>query len=153
MSSPANNGPGHNTPPMYGDYEAQRHWMELTIHLPFREWYQYDLPYWGLDYPPLTAYISWLCGRMWVHPLTYRSWLMMFDSGSTIEPSWFALDTSRGIETPGSKVYMRATVLALDTVIYVPALLWFVKTWHTGRSQRTQVSPQPYCTSVGTDPP
>jgi hypothetical protein len=53
---------GHNTPPMYGDYEAQRHWMELTTHLPLRQWYTYDLQYWGLDYPPLTAYVSWLCG-------------------------------------------------------------------------------------------
>ena len=51
---------------MYGDYEAQRHWMELTIHLPLREWYTYDLPYWGLDYPPLTAYVSWLCGVVYV---------------------------------------------------------------------------------------
>jgi len=55
---------GYNTPPMYGDYEAQRHWMELTIHLPIRQWYTYDLQYWGLDYPPLTAYVSWLCGIM-----------------------------------------------------------------------------------------
>lgn len=55
---------GHNTPPIFGDYEAQRHWMELTVHLPVREWYTYDLQYWGLDYPPLTAYVSWLCGRM-----------------------------------------------------------------------------------------
>ena len=53
---------GQSTPPMYGDYEAQRHWMELTIHLPIQEWYKFDLQYWGLDYPPLTAYISWLCG-------------------------------------------------------------------------------------------
>lgn len=51
---------------MYGDYEAQRHWMELTIHLPFSKWYYYDLPYWGLDYPPLTAFVSWICGYMCV---------------------------------------------------------------------------------------
>ena len=57
---------GKNSPPMYGDYEAQRHWMELTIHLPTRQWYTYDLPYWGLDYPPLTAYVSWLCGIVYV---------------------------------------------------------------------------------------
>ena len=25
-----------------------------------------DLMYWGLDYPPLTAYHSWICGFMWV---------------------------------------------------------------------------------------
>jgi alpha-1,3-glucosyltransferase len=55
---------GESTPPMFGDYEAQRHWMELTVHLPFKQWYTYDLQYWGLDYPPLTAYVSWLCGWM-----------------------------------------------------------------------------------------
>jgi hypothetical protein len=57
---------GQGTPPMFGDYEAQRHWMELTNHLPLRQWYTYDLQYWGLDYPPLTAYHSWLCGKMCV---------------------------------------------------------------------------------------
>lgn len=30
---------GMNTPPMYGDYEAQRHWMEVTINLPANQWY------------------------------------------------------------------------------------------------------------------
>lgn len=52
--------------PMHGDFEAQRHWMELTIHLPMSKWYTYDLQYWGLDYPPLTAYHSWLFGKMCV---------------------------------------------------------------------------------------
>lgn len=51
---------------MFGDYEAQRHWMELTIHLPISQWYTYDLRYWGLDYPPLTAYVSWICGIVFV---------------------------------------------------------------------------------------
>ena len=55
---------GRDTSPMFGDYEAQRHWMEITIHLPPRQWYKYDLQYWGLDYPPLTAYVSWLCGKV-----------------------------------------------------------------------------------------
>lgn len=46
----------HNRPVKYGgDYEAQRHWMEITLHLPLKEWYYHDLEYWGLDYPPLTA--------------------------------------------------------------------------------------------------
>jgi len=56
--------PGQGAPPMFGDYKAQRHWMELTNHLPTRQWYTYDLQYWGLDYPPLTVYHSWLCGKM-----------------------------------------------------------------------------------------
>ena len=55
---------GFSKPPMHGDFEAQRHWMEITSHLPISMWYFYDLPYWGLDYPPLTAYHSWLCGKM-----------------------------------------------------------------------------------------
>lgn len=57
---------GFQVPPMHGDFEAQRHWMELTIHLPLSKWYTYDLQYWGLDYPPLTAYHSWLVGKMCV---------------------------------------------------------------------------------------
>jgi alpha-1,3-glucosyltransferase len=55
---------GFQSPPMHGDFEAQRHWMELTIHLPVSRWYFYDLQWWGLDYPPLTAYHSWVLGLM-----------------------------------------------------------------------------------------
>ena len=49
---------GAGAPPMYGDFEAQRHWMEVTVNLPLGEWYRAsgrnDLLYWGIDYPPLT---------------------------------------------------------------------------------------------------
>lgn len=113
---------GKNSPPLFGDYEAQRHWMEITNHLPVKQWYTYDLQYWGLDYPPLTAYHSWLCGLI----------------GSWLNPSWFSLDDSRGLETSSSQVYMRSTALASDTLIYLPAVLMFVKTWHVSRSRRTQ---------------
>jgi alpha-1,3-glucosyltransferase len=30
---------GQSKPPMYGDYEAQRHWMEITYNLPVKEWF------------------------------------------------------------------------------------------------------------------
>ena len=30
---------GASTPPMFGDFEAQRHWMEITQHLPMNKWY------------------------------------------------------------------------------------------------------------------
>ncbi|KAL8724045.1 MAG: hypothetical protein Q9181_007014 [Wetmoreana brouardii] len=96
---------GFNTPPMHGDFEAQRHWMEITTHLPISQWYFYDLPYWGLDYPPLTAYHSWLLGKI----------------GSIIDPRWFALDTSGGFEDQLLKVYMRATVLISEYLVYIPA--------------------------------
>ncbi|KNC86417.1 hypothetical protein SARC_01423 [Sphaeroforma arctica JP610] len=29
---------GYDTPPMYGDFECQRHWMEMTYHLPRDQW-------------------------------------------------------------------------------------------------------------------
>ena len=29
---------GAGKPPMYGDYEAQRHWMEITINVPVNKW-------------------------------------------------------------------------------------------------------------------
>ena len=51
---------GEHDPPKYGDFEAQRHWMELTINLPIEEWYTNSKlnkeKYWPLDYPPMSAY-------------------------------------------------------------------------------------------------
>ncbi|RHZ52135.1 hypothetical protein CDV55_100728 [Aspergillus turcosus] len=102
---------GFQVPPMHGDFEAQRHWMELTIHLPMSKWYLYDLQYWGLDYPPLTAYHSWLLGKI----------------GSALDPSWFALDDSRGIEDPRLKVFMRGTVVASEYLVYIPAVVNFLR--------------------------
>ena len=98
---------GFQTPPMHGDYEAQRHWMEITTHLPMSQWYFYDLEYWGLDYPPLTAYHSWILGKV----------------GSIFNPAWFALYSSRGTEEQLLKVYMRATVLVSEYVTYIPAAI------------------------------
>ncbi|KAL2794297.1 ALG6, ALG8 glycosyltransferase family-domain-containing protein [Aspergillus keveii] len=102
---------GFQVPPMHGDFEAQRHWMEITIHLPLSKWYTYDLQYWGLDYPPLTAYHSWLLGKI----------------GSIFDPTWFALDDSRGLEDPLLKVFMRATVIVSEYLIYIPAIVTFLR--------------------------
>ncbi|PLB38288.1 dolichyl-P-Glc:Man(9)GlcNAc(2)-PP-dolichol alpha-1,3-glucosyltransferase ALG6 [Aspergillus candidus] len=102
---------GFQVPPMHGDFEAQRHWMEITFHLPMFKWYTYDLQYWGLDYPPLTAYHSWLLGKIGV----------MFD------PAWFALDASRGFEDPRLKVFMRGTVVVSEYLVYIPAVVTFLR--------------------------
>ena len=93
-----------------GDFEAQRHWMELTWHRPIGDWYWYDPDYWKLDYPPLSAYVSWVCG-----------WL----SEVLVGPHSVALVSSRGIEDPIHKAFMRGTVLVLDLLVYIPAC-WFV---------------------------
>ncbi|ELK06220.1 Dolichyl pyrophosphate Man9GlcNAc2 alpha-1,3-glucosyltransferase [Pteropus alecto] len=29
---------GAGKPPMFGDYEAQRHWQEITFNLPIKQW-------------------------------------------------------------------------------------------------------------------
>jgi alpha-1,3-glucosyltransferase len=55
---------GFRAPPMHGDFEAQRHWMEVAANLPVADWYFHDLEWWGLDYPPLTAYHSWVLGKL-----------------------------------------------------------------------------------------
>jgi alpha-1,3-glucosyltransferase len=102
---------GFQRPPMHGDFEAQRHWMELTIHLPVTHWYFHDLGWWGLDYPPLTAYHSWLLGTV----------------GNLIDPSWFALYLSRGLDDADLKVYMRSTVAISEYLIYIPAVVICVR--------------------------
>ncbi|KAI9848378.1 MAG: Glucosyltransferase-like protein [Thelocarpon superellum] len=96
---------------MHGDFEAQRHWMEITTQVPMTEWYFHDLDWWGLDYPPLTAYHSWVLGLI----------------GSFIDSTWFALYTSRGLDDPSLKIYMRATVLLSEYLVYVPAAVLFVR--------------------------
>ncbi|CAI5732958.1 unnamed protein product [Peronospora destructor] len=101
---------GQHRPPMFGDYEAQRHWMEITINLPVSEWYlnttSNNLLYWGLDYPPLTAYVSYIFGCV----------------ANVIEPSMVALTSSRGYESATSKVSMRTSVLLCDIVLFMPAI-------------------------------
>lgn len=104
---------GESTPPMYGDYEAQRHWMEITTNLPIQDWYQNttdnDLRYWGLDYPPLTAYHSYLCGLC----------------GRWVDPNFMELFTSRGYQSATSKLFMRCTAIASELFIFTPAALLF----------------------------
>ncbi|KAG9232012.1 glycosyltransferase family 57 protein [Amylocarpus encephaloides] len=102
---------GHQNPPMFGDYEAQRHWMEVTTQLPISQWYFHDLEWWGLDYPPLTAYHSWILGVI----------------GGLIDKSWFTLHTSRGMEDASLKVFMRATVIVSEYLVYIPATVIFVR--------------------------
>ncbi|KAF2146442.1 glycosyltransferase family 57 protein [Aplosporella prunicola CBS 121167] len=102
---------GFQKPPMHGDFEAQRHWMEVTTNLPISQWYFHDLEWWGLDYPPLTAYHSWLLGKI----------------GQSIDPSWFALYTSRGLDDPTLKIFMRASVFVSEYLIYIPAAIIFLR--------------------------
>ncbi|EEB16956.1 dolichyl glycosyltransferase, putative [Pediculus humanus corporis] len=113
---------GENTPPMYGDYEAQRHWMELTVNLPLNEWYlntsKNDLMYWGLDYPPLTAYHSYLNGKIAYY----------------INPEFVELNKSRGYESYHHKFFMRATVIFSDLLIYFMSAVLYCNSLYENQS-------------------
>lgn len=120
---------GENKPPMYGDYEAQRHWMEITVNLPFAEWYinstHNDLNYWGLDYPPVTAYHSWLMGKL----------------ANKIDRDWVQLYTSRGFESKEHKLFMRYTVLVADLLFFIPSvLLYFYYVLPSIMNNKSQIS-------------
>lgn len=113
---------GMGKPPMFGDFEAQRHWMEVTQHIPVSKWYFHQLQYWGLDYPPLTAYHSYLLGKL----------------GSYISPEWFSLHASRGYESEDLKSYMRLTVILSELCFYIPAVLYFTR-WIGRRRQQSPI--------------
>lgn len=108
---------GYNDKPMFGDYEAQRHWMEITLNLPIFEWYFHgkdnDLMYWGIDYPPISSYLSCLFGYV-------AKWFV---------PDMVALYTSRGIETESSKLFMRSSVIVMDVLVYFPAVYLFLNSY------------------------
>lgn len=89
--------------------------MEITTNLHPRDWYKNtidnDLNYWGLDYPPLSAYVSYIIGRV----------IAIF------EPETIMLHSSRGYETSTSRVLMRTSVILADVLIFFPALLLLVQ--------------------------
>ena len=68
------------------------------------------LDYWGLDYPPLTAYHSWLLGTVAAH----------------INADWISLPQSRGFESSAHKLFMRYSVLLTDLLLYFTAVVTFV---------------------------
>eukprot|EP00938_MAST-03A_sp_MAST-3A-sp1_P003371 g3371.t1 len=116
---------GESTPPMYGDYEAQRHWMEIAINVPIEDWYLgktkgNDLKYWGLDYPPLSGYFAYAWGRV----------------AERFEPEMVALIDSRGYETVSSKVFMRLTVLISDVIVYFTSA-WLFSSLYRSKSSTT----------------
>lgn len=98
---------GHNNIGIWGDYECQRHWMSVTTNNPSNEWYhstyKINRTHWPLDYPPLSAHHSYLCGRV-------SQWLW---------PSSMTPLTSIGYYTPQHKLFMRLTSIVTDMLLYV----------------------------------
>ncbi|KAI5478755.1 alpha-1,3-glucosyltransferase, glycosyltransferase family 57 protein [Pseudohyphozyma bogoriensis] len=133
---------GANTPPLRGDFEAQRHWLALTSssltnpifhpatlpeRVPLSQWYYRDLAYWGLDYPPLTAYHSLLLGsiaRLSPHTAPF---VTLRPNAQSNETTVEQLDQWQGkmarLETEGAmKAWLRGAVIIGDLLVW-PALL------------------------------
>eukprot|EP01127_Copromyxa_protea_P003415 TRINITY_DN13227_c0_g1_i1.p1 TRINITY_DN13227_c0_g1~~TRINITY_DN13227_c0_g1_i1.p1 ORF type:complete len:498 (+),score=36.55 TRINITY_DN13227_c0_g1_i1:196-1494(+) len=95
--------------------------MEVTTNLPLKDWYRQtadnDLQWWGLDYPPVTAFHSWICGKL----------------SSLYEPESMELFTSRGYETPSHRQFMRMTVIASEVLVYFTGLLYYLTSVHKKR--------------------
>ena len=73
-----------------------------------------DLSWWGLDYPPLSGYQSWLHGKLLTKLLLPEE---------EKELALALTHESRGFESPGSKRAMRAAVLASDAAVWLPCAL------------------------------
>ncbi|GAA5901528.1 dolichyl-P-Glc:Man(9)GlcNAc(2)-PP-dolichol alpha-1,3-glucosyltransferase [Sporobolomyces salmoneus] len=149
---------GYKTPPLRGDFEAQRHWISLTssslsslssISLPFTslslpfyhplsisnttavpigEWYSHDLSYWGLDYPPLTAYHSFLLGfiaRLSPSTAQYVTLRPNSENGTKEELERWEEGMRELEEGEGLKNWMRGTVIAGDVVLWMSAVAWY----------------------------
>ena len=98
---------GENDPPKFGDFEAQRHWMEITTNLNISNWYTNDKltnpqNYWPIDYPPCSAYHSWFFGQIF----------------KIIYPKSVGLLTSIGFESPVLKILMRLSALISDVIFF-----------------------------------
>ncbi|KAK4049334.1 Glucosyltransferase-like protein [Microbotryomycetes sp. JL221] len=156
---------GHLKPPMRGDFEAQRHWIAMTssslnfkwlhrptgikadpdIVVPMREWYFHDLQYWGLDYPPLTAYHSMVMGavaRLSRHTVSYVTLKppTELDPNTTSSVTYIAnvkawhQQMSLLERDGGLRHFMRASVVVSDVLVYVTAVLWYC--WRNHRGER-----------------
>ena len=117
---------GENWPPKFGDFEAQRHWKEITLNLPLSEWYTFDKEYWGLDYPPLTAYHEFAMAKI---------------GSRLLGEAPFALNTSRGFESVELRQFMRYSVIVTDlTVFYSAVAFLFFKCPQFSEDRRLTVA-------------
>ena len=106
---------GENKPPKFGNFETQRHWMEITINLNSSIWYSDSTSnpkdYWPIDYPPLSAYHSYIFGYCFKYLI----------------PDSMILFTSHGYENNLFKILMRLVCLFSDIFIFHFACFFYCK--------------------------
>lgn len=106
---------GEGASPKHGDFEAQRHWMELTTNLNVSDWYTNStanpLSYWPMDYPPMSGYHSYICGLVL----------------KLLFPQSVEFYSSRGFEGPIIRLFMRLFALISDIGVFHIAANLLVK--------------------------
>ena len=104
---------GENQPPNFGDFEYNRHYMEIVTSLPLYHWYLHDLgnSNFMLKFPPLYAYHSFIWGII----------------GKLINKSWFELNNSIGCQDIDLKSFMRITVLFSELIAYIPSVIIYTR--------------------------
>ncbi|EEY18616.1 dolichyl pyrophosphate Man9GlcNAc2 alpha-1,3-glucosyltransferase [Verticillium alfalfae VaMs.102] len=126
---------GYHRGPLFGDYEAQRNWMEVTTQVPVSQWYFHDLQHWGVGTtPPLTAYHSWLAEKLdtdaFYYPLVEQLLQMVhrifpFARGlfeDKVANFWCALNVVVKLRNFAPELQQRAA-LALTLASIIPANL------------------------------
>ena len=102
---------GEDQPPMFGDYECHRHWMEITYHYPPTMWYangpHMNMTYWPMDYPPLCAYTHWLMAQI----------------VGKVQPDAVKLQGSYGYNSPGYRSLMHGALILIELLVMVPAVI------------------------------
>ena len=61
-------------------------------------------------------------------------------SAQLVEPGLVALHASRGYQTVSSKLFMRASVLLCDALLFLPAVYHFFSSWPGARKSHQRVS-------------
>ena len=139
--------PGQGTPPMFGNYEAQRAHESLANATVV----QIQSATLGFRLPPvaLVAYHLWLCSKMCValRFFFFFGWFGILRAASpTHRATWWVIHQLKlvcpgdfaGRRDPSSKIFMRSMVILSDCAIYIPAAWLLTRAWHSDRSRRTQ---------------
>lgn len=104
---------GWRSRPFYGEYEKYRYWMEFTRLYPADLWYQ-SSDYWPVTNPPLNPGFCWV--------LSFISYYIDPNSLNGIE--------SRGYVSAPHKLFMRITVIGLETLFFTSGVLTFFNIYY-----------------------
>ncbi|KAI9620392.1 hypothetical protein H4Q26_013604 [Puccinia striiformis f. sp. tritici PST-130] len=130
---------GYQSPPLFGDLEAQRHWMALTLQINLKQWYSFDLQcQLGFRLSTING-ISLTPTR--IYSKTNQSALRISSSSSSTHPNGWGDPLHQQL-----KIFLRSTVLISELFIWIPIVyIYHFKTFHytSSTSSKMDQSQQP----------